>query len=91
VRIITAVYHNTCTLIRICDELCPPSAESRFPGRPADSQLEQMSTKSHIAQWNRAPTMSRRQLLETEREKTDYTWSTHCAHLTPGCFRAKVL
>lgn len=40
-------YH---TLIRMWDELCPPSDESRFPGNPADSQFEQISTESHIAQ-----------------------------------------
>lgn len=46
----------------IWDELWPSSEESRFPGRPADSQLEHISTASQIAQWNRAPTMSSMQL-----------------------------
>ena len=53
------------TLINICEEVCPPSAESKFPGRPADSQFAQMSTESQIAQWKRAPTMSSRQLYDT--------------------------
>ena len=50
------------TFIIMCEETCPPSAESRLPGRPAASQLEQMSTFSHIAQWKRAPTISCMQL-----------------------------
>ena len=53
-----------CTLIIIWDELWPSSEESRFPGRPADSQFEQISTESHMAQWKRAPTMSSKQLQE---------------------------
>ena len=50
------------TLIMMCEELCPSSVESRFPGKPADSQFEHMSIEEHIAQWNRAPTISCRQL-----------------------------
>ncbi len=50
------------TLIMICDELWPSSEESRLPGKPADSQLEHMSMDGHMAQWNRAPTMSCKQL-----------------------------
>jgi hypothetical protein len=46
----------------MCFELCPPSAESRSPGSPADSQLKQISMFSQIAQWNRAPTISSMQL-----------------------------
>ena len=47
----------------ICEDMCPPSEESKLPGSPADSQLEQMSTESQIAQWNRAPRMSCKQLV----------------------------
>ena len=50
------------TLIMICDELWPPSGASKLPGSPAASQFEHMSTESQIAQWNRAPTMSIKQL-----------------------------
>ena len=52
------------TLIRMCEELWPPSSESKLPGRPADSQLEQISTESQMAQWNLAPTISSRQLYD---------------------------
>jgi hypothetical protein len=50
------------TLIIMWDVLLLPSAESRFPGRPADSQFEQMSMDSQIAQWKRAPRISSMQL-----------------------------
>jgi sulfatase maturation enzyme AslB (radical SAM superfamily) len=50
------------TFIIICEDMCPPSEESKLPGSPADSQLEQMSIESQIAQWNRAPSMSCKQL-----------------------------
>ena len=44
----------------MCDELCPPSDESRLPGKPAVSQFEQMSISIVVqsTQWKRGPTMS---------------------------------
>ena len=55
---------DTLTLIIICEESCPPSSSAvRLPGNPADSQLEHISTETHIAQWNRAPIIARMQLI----------------------------
>ena len=53
---------SSVTLIIMCVELCPSSVDSKLPGSPADSQLEQMSMEGHTAQWNRAPTISIKQL-----------------------------
>lgn len=50
------------TLIMICEDMWPPSGESRLPGKPAASQFWQMSMFSHWAQWNRAPMISCMQL-----------------------------
>jgi len=72
----------------ICEDMCPPSEESKLPGSPADSQLEQMSTESQIAQWNRAPTISCKQLELIISTVAMITDATYCAHLTPGCFMA---
>lgn len=46
------------------EELCPPSDASRFPGKPAVSQFEQMSMSIGVqsTQWKRGPTMSCLQL-----------------------------
>ena len=54
------------TLIMMWDDTCPPSAESMFPGRPAASQFEHMSTFSQMAQWNLAPMISCMQLQPLE-------------------------
>lgn len=66
------------TLIMICDESWPPSGDVRFPGRPADSQFEQMSTASHTAQWNRAPTISSMQLSGSRLFALVSDDDTHC-------------
>ena len=57
----------------------------RLPGNPADSQFEQISTDSQIAQWNRAPTMSSMQLNCDQLNIQRFNGMTYCAHLTPGC------
>lgn len=62
------------TLIIICEDMWPPSEESKLPGSPADSQLEQMSIETQIAQWNRAPRISCRQLK----------FIRYCNHVTIG-------
>src|SRR6267154_5323385 len=59
----------------ICEDMCPPSEESKLPGSPADSQLEQISTESQIAQWNRAPRISCKQLGLV---------ISYCDHVTMG-------
>ena len=69
------------TLIMIWEELWLSSEESRFPGRPADSQFEQISTESQIAQWKRAPTMSSIQLKGKRRSSTYEYRQFHCYHL----------
>lgn len=63
----SSIEERSQTLIMICEELCPSSDESKFPGSPADSQFAQMSIAGHIAQWNRAPTMSIKQLWSVVR------------------------